>query len=152
MKQIIILVLLLSSCTSSKKVIKETNKVNRETVEVALKDVKTTSNELLIENLTSTSIKIIPIDNKPLIIIDKKGNKTILSNAKEIVVSTYKKEKKVAKKVDSVVKGSIKKDINEKIVDKKVNKDVKRTNYTLLYILLIILALYLIKRKINGIL
>lgn len=152
MKKIIILMLLLSSCMSSKKVIKETNKVNRETVEVALKDVKTTSNELMVENLTSTSIKITPIENKPLIIIDKKGNKTVLSNAKEIVVSTHKKEKKVAKKVDSISKESIKKDVSEKIVDKKVNKDIKRTNYTLLCILLIILVLYLIKRKLNGIL
>jgi len=147
---LIIILLLLVSCSSRKVIIKnvETKKDSlvETKVEVVIKEVeeKVDSINIVLTN-ENTELIITPIDTTKEIVVEGKTYKNVIisikKNNSKTLYSNKKKESNIKSK-DSIINSKVNKTENIKAKQKKIDK--KQNNSLLLYISILIIILYIL--------
>jgi len=150
---LIIILLVLVSC-SSRKVIIENVETKKDSlvetkIEVVIKEVeeKVDSTNIVVTN-ENTELIITPIDTTKEIVVEGKTYKNVIisikKNNSKTLYSNKKKESNIKSK-DSIVNSKVNKTENVKAKQKKIDK--KQNNSLLLYISILIIIIYILWRN-----
>jgi len=150
---LIIILLVLVSC-SSRKVIIENVETKKDSlvetkIEVVIKEVeeKVDSTNIVVTN-ENTELIITPIDTTKEIVVEGKTYKNVIISIKKnnsnTLYSNKKKESNIKSK-DSIVNSKVNKTENVKAKQKKIDK--KQNNSLLLYISILIIIIYILWRN-----